>query len=233
MLHPDLKPLVWGRHLHTFLAALGAGPHRPQPVPRIVGPVPMWFQRVSAVLTLLGLVGALRWVDRAISPAELPGTPAPNTALAASDWKSWTETTLRLPLEALSTKHANHNSAASTAGPGVQDHRFQRIEITAYCAGDPTEVATTASNTTAVPGTIALSRDLLQTFTPDAPFDFGDKVLIPGVGIFEVRDTMAPRWKERADLWFNTQGEARDWGCRTVFVTRVEDSAPTIAYRAP
>ena len=113
-----------------------------------------------------------------------------------------------------------------------EGQRFQSIEVTAYTSC-PSETdsspARTASNTIPKPGTIALSRDLLRTFTPGAPFDFGDKLLIPGVGVFEAHDTMHPRWKGKADIWFTTQKKARAWGHRTVFVTEVGDNIPTRA----
>jgi 3D (Asp-Asp-Asp) domain-containing protein len=232
MIHPELKPLVWGRHLQHLLTALEGGPPRPQRAPRIVGTVPGWFRRVSAVLTLVGIVGGLRWIDQAVfRPADPGQTGAP---LAATAWNDWTRSSLTLPLDALARQNSEVTDTKRTVAVPTadQEHRFQKIEITAYCRDTTSARPTTASNTVACPGTIALSRDLLRTFTPHAPFDFGDKVLIPGVGVFEVRDTMNPRWKEKADLWFESRDQAKDWGCRTVFVTRVEESAPTIIYGA-
>ena len=91
-----------------------------------------------------------------------------------------------------------------------EGQRFQSIEVTAYtsCRSETDSTPDlTASNTTPKPGTIALSRDLLRTFTPGAPFDFGDKLLIPGVGVFEAHDTMHPRWKGKADIWFTSQAK--------------------------
>ncbi len=118
-------------------------------------------------------------------------------------------------------------------GPESKLHRFIRVHITGYTSC-PTETNCmphiTASNTLTAPGTIALSRDLLRTFTPGAPFDFGDKILIPGVGIFEVWDTMNARWRKRADIWFEHKEDAREWGIREVFVTLVNDDAPTMAW---
>lgn len=118
-------------------------------------------------------------------------------------------------------------------GPDSKLHRFIRVHATGYTSC-PTETNCmphiTAANTLTAPGTIALSRDLLRTFTPDAPFDFGDKVLIPGVGVFEVWDTMNDRWRRRADIWFREKEDAREWGLREVFLTLVTDDAPTMAY---
>lgn len=77
------------------------------------------------------------------------------------------------------------------------------------------------------PGIIALSRDLLRTFTEGAPFDFGDRVLVAGVGVFLVEDTMATRWKNRADIWFPTRSEARQWGRREALLALVREGSRT------
>lgn len=106
---------------------------------------------------------------------------------------------------------------------------FIRVDVTGYSSraeetdADP---LITAMCTVTGSGVIALSRDLLRTFTPGAPFDFGDKVLLPGAGIFSVEDTMHPRWQKRADIWFPNVDEAYDWGRRTGFLTRVDGGTP-------
>lgn len=74
----------------------------------------------------------------------------------------------------------------------------------------------TASNRSVRWGVVALSRDLLREFTPGAPFTFGDKVLIPGVGLFVVEDTMSWRFKGRVDIWFPSTEEASHWGVKKV-----------------
>jgi 3D (Asp-Asp-Asp) domain-containing protein len=81
---------------------------------------------------------------------------------------------------------------------------------------------TTSTLTRTRPGIIALSRDLLQTFTEDAPFDYGDKILVAGVGIFRVEDTMNARWTHRADIWFPSKAKAKRWGHRKVLLARVD-----------
>jgi 3D (Asp-Asp-Asp) domain-containing protein len=107
--------------------------------------------------------------------------------------------------------------------------RFIRVDITGYCSrveetdADP---FVTAICTITGTGVIALSRDLLRTFTPGAPFDFGDKVLLPGVGVFSVEDTMHPRWVRRADIWFASLGQAHAWGRRVGFLSRVDGHTP-------
>lgn len=77
----------------------------------------------------------------------------------------------------------------------------------------------TAANTQTRPGVIALSRDLLRRYTPDAPFTFGDVIHISGVGDFVVEDSMNPRWKNRADIWFESLSQARAFGSRKLVVT--------------
>ncbi len=70
----------------------------------------------------------------------------------------------------------------------------------------------TASGRRVRPGTLALSRDLLRTFTPGAPFDFGDRVRLSRYGEFIVDDTMNPRWTHRVDVWMPTSAEAQEFG---------------------
>jgi 3D (Asp-Asp-Asp) domain-containing protein len=114
-------------------------------------------------------------------------------------------------------------------GDSADPVRFVRVDVTGYCSrveetdADP---LITAMCTVTGSGVIALSRDLLRTFTPGAPFDFGDKVLLPGAGIFTIEDTMHPRWQRRADIWFPTVDEAYAWGRRVGFLTRVDGSTP-------
>ena len=77
----------------------------------------------------------------------------------------------------------------------------------------------TAANTTTRQGVIALSRDLLRRYTPEAPFTFGDVIHISGVGDFVVEDSMNSRWERRADIWFENLAQARAFGRRTLVVT--------------
>lgn len=83
---------------------------------------------------------------------------------------------------------------------------------------------TTASNTRTRLGVLALSRDLLKRYTPDAPFSFGDRVHINGVGEFIVEDSMNARWDNRADVWFPTREDALEFGVQEVYLTAVKDS---------
>ena len=60
----------------------------------------------------------------------------------------------------------------------------------------------------------------------DAPFDFGDYVMIPGVGVFIVEDTMHARWRNRGDIWFADRATALRWGRRRVWITRLPEPVP-------
>jgi len=92
-----------------------------------------------------------------------------------------------------------------------------KVAVTGYSSTPDQTDATpyiTAANTRVRPGILALSRDLLREYTPGAPFAFGDKVTLAGVGTFRVEDTMARRFRKRADIWFQTRDQARQWGHR-------------------
>ena len=104
------------------------------------------------------------------------------------------------------------------AAPAVGDARelFEvAVTVTGYSStADQTDATPfiTAANTRVRTGIVALSRDLLREYTPGAPFQFGDRVLIRGIGEFRVEDTMNRRYRKRVDIWFATRGEARNWG---------------------
>lgn len=96
------------------------------------------------------------------------------------------------------------------------------VSVSAYtsreCETDDTPFIT-AANTSTRPGVLALSRDLLKRYTPGAPFDFGDVVHIAGLGDFVVEDSMAGRWQRRADIWFESVDDARDFGRHMAVMT--------------
>jgi 3D (Asp-Asp-Asp) domain-containing protein len=60
----------------------------------------------------------------------------------------------------------------------------------------------TAANTRTREGVLALSRDLLRRYTAAAPFDFGDRVHVSGLGYFIVEDSMNRRWESVAASGF-------------------------------
>lgn len=51
-------------------------------------------------------------------------------------------------------------------------------------------------------GIIAVSRDLLETFS------YGDSLYVDGFGWYEVHDTMNARWTSRVDIWTDSRYEA-------------------------
>ena len=85
----------------------------------------------------------------------------------------------------------------------------------------------TASNTRVRQGVLALSRDLLREFTPGAPFSYGDKVELGGVGVFVVEDTMNSRYTQRVDIWFSNRSAARRWGLQKHTLAKLSESAET------
>jgi len=77
----------------------------------------------------------------------------------------------------------------------------------------------TAANTASRPGVLAVSQNLLREYTPGAPFSFGDRVKIYGVGEFIVEDCMNSRWTNRVDIWFPTREGAIRFGLREVVLS--------------
>jgi 3D (Asp-Asp-Asp) domain-containing protein len=82
----------------------------------------------------------------------------------------------------------------------------------------------TAANTRTRPGVVAMSRDLIRRYSPNALFSFGDTIRISGLGDFVVEDSMHPRWQNRVDIWFPSPDAARNFGKRHVVVTKPLDS---------
>ena len=86
-----------------------------------------------------------------------------------------------------------------------------RVTVTTY---NPTRAQTDSTPNITADGTrinprkatqyryVALSRDLLSRW--GGPFDYGDYIVIEGTdgrdGIYQVRDTMNPRWTNRVDI---------------------------------
>jgi len=162
-----------------------------------------------------------------MSQVNLLGPPILLAALAA--WLGWAW--MPPPVEGglvSATELENLESVAGTmatlplrSGSSLE---FHRVVVSGYSsAAEETDDTPflTASMTAVQDGCLALSRDLLRTFTPGAPFDFGDYALIPGVGIFLVQDTMHSRWQHRADIWFADRGSAVSWGRRRAWIGRL------------
>ncbi len=177
--------------------------------------------RIAAVsLALVALVTGVRVLDAEISTLE-PVVAAVQDA--------------RIPAPPLARPEKPAPTAIMVEVPPDGDtHRFLQVTVSAYTSAvDETDQSPhyTAQGKPTRPGTLALSRDLLRTFTPDAPFDFGDRVLIPGMGIYLVEDTMHPRWTRKADIWFSDRTTALRWGVRNVYLTEVEAGGPFLVAR--
>ncbi|MCA9756366.1 MAG: 3D domain-containing protein [Candidatus Eisenbacteria bacterium] len=113
---------------------------------------------------------------------------------------------------------------------------FHSVSVTGYSSRMEETDSTpfiTAINTITAPGVLAVSRDMLRTFTPGAPFDFGDRVLISGVGVYQIEDTMNPRWTRRVDVWFPSTEEALAWGRRETYMAIVDPRTPISPYEIP
>ncbi len=109
------------------------------------------------------------------------------------------------------------------------DKVYVRVLATGYSSSvaetDMTPFVT-AANTPTRPGTLAVSRDLLREYTPGAPFSFGDRVHVHGVGEFLVEDSMNARWATRIDIWFASREEAVQFGRREVVLSRTIGERP-------
>jgi len=83
------------------------------------------------------------------------------------------------------------------------------VTVTAYhhCPGSK---GITASGRRVMTGMVAVSRDLERNLK----LDFGDRLLLHGMGVFEFQDRMAPRWNKKADIYLSNQQKARRFGVK-------------------
>ena len=102
---------------------------------------------------------------------------------------------------------------------GIKQDLVYPVKVTGYsstfdqCDADP---FITASNKHVRAGIIALSRDLLRRYNPDAPFHWGDRIYLEGFGELIVEDSMNARYTQRADIWFPDRKSASRWGVRNL-----------------
>ena len=127
--------------------------------------------------------------------------------------------------------------AETGPGPQIFPRRlFQMpVVVTGYSSTPGQTDSTpfvTAFNTRVRPGVLALSRDLLREFTPGAPFSYGDKVELRGVGIFMVEDTMNSRFTKRVDIWFSNRSAARRWGLQRHTLAKLSETAEAPGFLA-
>lgn len=101
------------------------------------------------------------------------------------------------------------------------------VMVTAYSSSEgqcDSSPHLTATGTPVRRGIIALSRDLLRQFNPAAPFGWGDRVHVEGLGEFIVEDTMSGRFARRADIWFPDSVSAAAWGIRELKLAPIPDN---------
>ena len=63
-------------------------------------------------------------------------------------------------------------------------------------------------------GMIAVSRDLERNLH----LNFGDRLLLHGMGVYEFQDRMAPRWHKKVDVYMDCQSKARRFGVKRYVV---------------
>ena len=85
------------------------------------------------------------------------------------------------------------------------------VSVTAYSySGGSYPHGITASGNRVKEGMVALSRDVERNLK----LNFGDRVLLHGLGVFEFQDRMAPRWHLKADVFMQSNQKARHFGVK-------------------
>jgi len=91
------------------------------------------------------------------------------------------------------------------------------VTVTAYhpgvtAPGSPKGV--TASGQRVAEGMLAVSRDVERNLN----LNFGDRVLLHGMGVFEFQDRMASRCRHKVDVFMKSYKKARRFGVRRYVV---------------
>jgi 3D (Asp-Asp-Asp) domain-containing protein len=81
-----------------------------------------------------------------------------------------------------------------------------------YCKNTPKGY--TNSGVKVSEGMLAVSRDVEKTLN----LEFGDRVLLQGMGVFEFQDRMHPRMKNKADVFMQSKKKAIQFGVRRYVV---------------
>lgn len=85
------------------------------------------------------------------------------------------------------------------------------VSVTAYSYnGGQSPYNVTASGQKVKEGMVALSRDVERNLS----LNFGDRVLLHGLGVFEFQDRMASRWTLKADVFMHSNHKARRFGVK-------------------
>lgn len=92
------------------------------------------------------------------------------------------------------------------------------VTVTAYHPGvyDPAtgRKGVTASGRKVREGIVAVSRDVERSLN----LEFGDRVLLHGLGVFDFQDRMAARLRKKVDIFMETTSKARRFGVRRYVV---------------
>ncbi len=89
------------------------------------------------------------------------------------------------------------------------------VSVTAYSySGGQYPYNITASGRQVQEGMVAVSRDVER----DLGLNFGDRVLLHGLGVFDFQDRMASRWTLKADVFMQSDHKARSFGVRRQIV---------------
>ena len=85
------------------------------------------------------------------------------------------------------------------------------VTVTAYSySGGKPPHGITASGRRVKEGMVAVSRDLERSLQ----LDFGDKVLLHGLGVFQFQDRMAQSQRKKVDLFMQSDSKARRFGVK-------------------
>jgi 3D (Asp-Asp-Asp) domain-containing protein len=85
------------------------------------------------------------------------------------------------------------------------------VSVTAYSYNGgqyPHDI--TSSGKRVKEGMVAVSRDVERNLK----LNFGDRVLLHGLGVFEFQDRMASRWRLKADVFMHSNHQARRFGVK-------------------
>jgi|UniRef100_A0A7C3SK02 3D (Asp-Asp-Asp) domain-containing protein len=89
------------------------------------------------------------------------------------------------------------------------------VTVTAYSySGGRSPHGITASGRKVREGMVAVSRDLERNLR----LVFGDRVLLHGLGVFEVQDRMASGQRKKVDLFMQSDAKARRFGVKRYIV---------------
>jgi len=176
----------------------------------------------AAMMSTLLLAGGLlySWMPPPGVSTFAPAHPEPAaiTQVVAPLWSEGEEVPLSPPRECAPSRNRAPQPAVPLVPVDEVGTTFYVIATGYSSTVDQTDSTPfiTATNSQVRWGIVALSRDLLREFTPGAPFGYGDRIQIPGVGVFVVEDTMNQRWRQRIDIWFPTRADAAMWGVQHV-----------------